>query len=55
MDAIESAALEAALEGASFARLCECLASFLTEDEIPPRAAALIAQWADGGILIEAS
>ena len=47
----EAAALDAALHGADFAQICETLAEWLPEDEIPLRAASLVGLWADSGII----
>jgi hypothetical protein len=52
LDAIEDAALQAALEGNSFAEVCAAIALWLPEDQIPLRAAALIGSWADSGIIV---
>jgi hypothetical protein len=52
MAADESAALDAALRGADFARLCEALADWLPDAEIPLRAASLLGLWADSGIIV---
>ena len=52
MTADEAAALDAALRGADFARICEALAEWLPEEEIPLRAASLLALWADSGIIV---
>jgi hypothetical protein len=51
LDPIEVTALDAALEGRSFAQICGALAQHLPEDEVPLRAASLIATWLDGGLL----
>jgi hypothetical protein len=52
MTADEAAALDAALRGADFAQICEALAEWLPEEEIPLRAASLLALWADSGIIV---
>ena len=52
MAADEAAALDAALRGADFAQICEALAEWLPEDEIPLRAASLLGLWADSGIIV---
>src|ERR1700733_5724157 len=52
MTADEAAALDAALRGADFAQICEALAEWLPDEEIPLRAASLLALWADSGIII---
>lgn len=51
LDPVEVTALDAALEGRNFARICDALTLHLPEDEVPLRAAALIATWLDGGLL----
>jgi hypothetical protein len=51
MDAAERAALDAATAGRSFAEICEILAAFVPEAEIPLRAAMLASSWADSGII----
>jgi hypothetical protein len=55
MDPVECAALEAAAAGAPFPEICETLAAFLPEDEIPLRAATLAATWVDSGIIASLS
>ena len=52
MPADEAAALDAALRGANFGDICGVLAEWLTEDEIPLRAAGLLGIWADSGIIV---
>ena len=52
MAADEAAALDAALRGADFAQICEALAEWLPQDEIPLRAASLVGLWADSGIIV---
>ena len=51
LPADELAALAAARAGSSFAGICEALATYLPEGEIPLRAAGLIGGWADSGII----
>jgi hypothetical protein len=51
LDPVEAAALDAALEGRNFAQICGALALELPDDEVPLRAASLIATWLDGGLL----
>jgi hypothetical protein len=51
MDAIEEAALHAALHGNTFAEVCSELTAWLPEEEIPLRAATLVGTWADSGII----
>jgi hypothetical protein len=51
LEPVEFTALDAALEGHSFAQICGALALHLPEDEVPLRAASLIATWLDGGLL----
>jgi hypothetical protein len=49
LDPDEAEALELALAGESFGRLCEAIAARLTDAEAPARAASLLARWqADG-------
>jgi Putative DNA-binding domain len=52
MTTIESAALDAALQGRNFGEICEALIAWLPEDEIPPAAATLLGTWADSGIIV---
>jgi len=52
MAADEAEALDSALRGATFGEICEALAEWLPDDEIPLRAAALLGAWADGGIIV---
>jgi hypothetical protein len=52
MTADEAAALEAALRGENFGEICQALAEWLPEDEIPLRAASLLGLWADSGIIV---
>ncbi len=52
MAADEAAALDSALSGAGFGEICEALAEWLPEDEIPLRAAVLLGAWADSGIIV---
>lgn len=51
IDSVEAAALDAALAGRNFAQICGALALELREDEVPLRAASLIATWLDSGLL----
>jgi hypothetical protein len=51
LDPVEVSALDAALEGCNFAEICDALSQRLPEEQVPPRAAALIATWLDGGLL----
>jgi hypothetical protein len=53
MTADEAAALDLARSGGTFAEICEALAEWLSQDEIPLRAASLLALWADSGIIVE--
>ena len=55
LDPIESAALDSALRGDAFGDLCAALAAWLPEEQIPLRAASLLASWADSGIIVEIS
>ena len=52
LTADESAALDAAMRGETFGDLCESLARWLPAEEIPLRAAGLLAAWADSGIIV---
>ncbi len=52
VDAVEATALAWAMDGAPFAQVCEQLRHLLAEEQIPMQAAALVAAWADSGILI---
>jgi hypothetical protein len=51
LDPIEATALDAALGGSSFAEICGGLTKHLPEQEVPLRAASLIATWLEGGLL----
>ena len=51
LDSEEITALDAALEGCNFAQLCDALSQQLPAEEVPLRAASLIATWLDGGLL----
>jgi hypothetical protein len=51
LDSLETAALDTAVRGKSFADICAELARRLPEDEVPMRAASLTASWLDGGLL----
>jgi hypothetical protein len=51
LDPVEATALDAALRGACFAEICAGLTERLAEEEIPLRAASLIATWLEGGLL----
>lgn len=53
IDAIEAGALAWAMDGASFAQVCEQLRHSVAEEQIALTAATLIANWADGGILVQ--
>jgi hypothetical protein len=48
----EAAALDSAMGGANFGEICEALAEWLPDDEIPMRAAGLLGIWADSGIIV---
>ena len=52
MNAVEAAALDAALSGGDFAQICEGLSALLPQEEIPAAAASLLGAWADSGIII---
>jgi hypothetical protein len=47
----EAGALDAALEGCSFAEICCTLREWLADEEIPLTAANYLAVWADSGII----
>jgi hypothetical protein len=51
LDPVEVTALDAALEGRNFAQICGALALKVPDDEVPLRAASLVATWLDGGLL----
>ena len=51
LDPVESIALDAALRGSSFATICSELCERLPHEEVPLRAASLIATWTDSGLL----
>ena len=51
LDSVEATALDAALGGSHFAQICGVLALELPDDEVPLRAASLVATWLDGGLL----
>jgi hypothetical protein len=51
LDAVEVTALDAALEGRNFAQVCAALSQQLPDEQVPLRAASLIATWLDGGLL----
>jgi hypothetical protein len=48
----EAAALDLGLSGANFGEICEALAEWLPDEEIPLRAASLVGTWADSGIIV---
>jgi hypothetical protein len=48
----EAVALDSALRGENFGEICEALAEWLPEDQIPLRAAGLLGAWADSGIIV---
>jgi Putative DNA-binding domain len=52
MSGPESAALDAAVRGATFGEICEALNAWLPEEQIPPAAASFLGAWADGGIIV---
>jgi hypothetical protein len=52
MTADEAAALDRGLGGANFGEICEALAEWLPDEEVPLRAAGLLGTWADSGIII---
>ncbi len=51
----EAVALDSALRGHTFGEICEALAEWLPDEEIPLRAAGLLGTWADSGIIIAIS
>jgi hypothetical protein len=51
LDSEELTALDAALEGCNFAQVCDALSRQLPVEQVPLRAASLIATWLDGGLL----
>jgi hypothetical protein len=51
LDPVEATALDAALRGCSFAEICGALTLHLPEEEVPLRAASLIAVWSESGLL----
>jgi hypothetical protein len=53
LDPVEQTALAWAMDGASFSIICDELRHRLPEEQIPLRAASLVALWADSGILVE--
>jgi hypothetical protein len=55
MTADEAAALDSALRGEPFGEICAALSNWLPEEEIPLRAASLLAAWADSGIIVNIS
>jgi hypothetical protein len=52
MTADEAAALDLSRRGATFGEICEALAEWLPDEEIPLRAAGLLGTWADSGIIV---
>jgi hypothetical protein len=52
MTAEEAAALDSAQRGETFGEICAALGDWLPEEEIPLRAASLLAAWADSGIIV---
>ena len=55
LEAAEAAALDAALEGQSFGELCELLAAGHDAARAPAQAAALLASWVAGGLIVAAA
>jgi len=51
LDEAECAALEAARSGEPFGEICAALRAWLSEEEIPLRAATLIGTWTDCGMI----
>jgi hypothetical protein len=52
IDEHEATALAWAMDGASFAEVCEQLAGVLSQEQVPLAAATLLTQWLDAGVLI---
>jgi hypothetical protein len=52
LNALESAALDAAQAGCNFAQICESMSALMPEEEIPAAAASLLGAWADSGIIV---
>jgi hypothetical protein len=52
MSADEAVALDVGRSGGNFGEICESLAEWLPEDEIPLRAASLLGTWADSGLIV---
>src|SRR5258708_1323657 len=52
MPADEAAALDLGCRGAHFGEICEALAEWLPDGEVPLRAATLLGTWADGAIIV---
>jgi hypothetical protein len=53
IDPAERAALDAARRGETFETICVELGAQIPEDEVPPRAAGLVAGWLDSGVVVE--
>ncbi len=53
ISAAEATALAWAMDGASFAQVCEALTRVMPEAEVPRAAAGFLAAWLDGGLLVE--
>ena len=51
LDPVEATSLDAAARGCSFAEICGGLTEHLPDDEVPLRAASLIATWLESGLL----
>lgn len=52
---LEERALRAAQAGANFGEVCAALSPELAEEEIPIRAASLVATWVEGGMIVSVS
>lgn len=50
----EATALAWAIDGASFADICERLLPLMPQEQVPVTAATLLANWADSGLLVRA-
>jgi hypothetical protein len=52
LGADEAVALDCALKGHSFGEMCQAMTDCLPEEQIPLRAAMLLGQWTDSGIIV---
>lgn len=53
MTADKAAALNSALRSENFGEICEALAKWLPDEEIPLRAASLLGLWVDSGVIVD--